>query len=52
MFGALITSVPSCNSETLILLKGVYHSEASTPLSFLRAICESVSVIPYVDQTA
>ena len=44
--GASITIQPSSFRLTFTESKGVYHSEASGPLSRRRAICESVSVIP------
>ena len=57
---SLVTSVPSCTkgasmarqpsalSETCTPSKGVYHSLVSGPLSLRRAMCDRVSVIPYV----
>ena len=44
--GASMASVPSGVRLRRTFANGVYHSEASFPLSFRRAICDKVSVIP------
>ena len=49
--GASITRHPSSFRLTLTDGNGVYHSDASGPDNRLNAICDSVSVIPYVLHT-
>ena len=44
--GAWMTKVPSALVETWTPGKGVYHSEASEPLSRRMAMWDSVSVMP------
>ena len=51
-YGALIIRHPSSASDMLTDGNGVYQSLASSPLNLLNAMCESVSVIPYVLHTA
>lgn len=50
--GASMIRHPSSLSDTFTLSNGSYQPLAAPPLSLRRAICERVSVIPYVLQTA
>ena len=50
--GASITRQPLLFSDTFTLSNGVYQSLLSFPFKRRRAMCESVSVIPYVLHTA
>ena len=44
--GASMTNVFSSDRESATWSKGVYHSDASGPFNFRKAMCERVSVMP------
>ena len=50
--GASIVRVELSACEILMPSSGVYHCVVDCPLTLRRAMCESVSVIPYVLHTA